>query len=120
MFGGLKDRVFGPERIFAVRKVGEGEYSFAIVQGINGAGFGAFPYTREIPVRGLVVELCVDGVIHQIDTLEALEPLYRMESFNGLSQRQTVKLIGISGQPVRMRAKEPYDSGTLRSLMGKR
>jgi len=64
-------------------------------------------YSHEVPVRSIHTILDVDGIERKIDTSVRLY---------ASGERQLERLEQMMGRRVKMRAKEPYDSGTLEKL----
>jgi len=117
IFGRIADGLFGSKKKLTVLSLGEGEVATGSVYGLSdGGSWVGGIYSREIPVRLIRVDLIADGRNHQINSLGALGNIYTGESFEGLSEYDLRRLKQKLGQSVMIRAKEPYDSGTLINL----
>jgi len=116
MFGEIKNRLSGPERTFVIGSLERGEETIGTETLFSSCGWIMLASSHRIPVRRLVVELYADESRYQISTSEPLVDL-KGESFDGLYPTRIQKLEELKEQPIIMRAKEPYDLGTLEKLL---
>lgn len=118
VFGRIKDRIFGPERTFFIKRIKKGEESIVEVRGMLGSGWSVAPYYREIPGRIVTIDLRVDGKDYEINAMEMMGPILRYQESvrEGIFPKQIEILERIKEKPIRMRGKEPYDLRTLGKL----
>mgnify|MGYP000162008916 CR=1 FL=1 len=103
IFGRIRDRISGTEKIFVVRNVERGVYSLRNVGGIKSYKFSDYPdtfYSREIVVRKINVQLDVDEANYQVHIMQALEPVSMAERFDGIRKGELEILVRLEGKPM--------------------
>ena len=117
--GKVIDSIMGPKRVFVVKSIETGNpylktYSGISFSGVWGIG-DASPYSYDVEVKPVTATITERGSDYREETLQNTGYGIIMSGVNLLPREQEVLRQSI-GQSVSMRAKEPYDSGTLKKL----